>query len=472
MVGGDVREVESEIDRCIRELAIWAVKKDVLLRRLMTIWRDGLELAQMMFAHGLMFGAEEACKSALASEHLIMTGAYQAIKWAMEYAGEHGADEVSDESLTDLVMNVGAPYQLLVDSLKLGLNGLAEFSVDCGAKTLTIYEGGEVSGHDASIVLTDHSTVPFHKQSPLVDDADQLTRRWAAGEYRQYWRWLQSMVEPAETETIVGQAGPLAPKLEIMKRPVVVEIPKPPTAVDKVQQDLALTTAKCKSPMKWKIDSWHDCPLVQIGDKVFGVSAALLALAGFDDYMLRVALLNDSEQYEKVSGLREDRMIEICREAFEQSNWTFTPHFLLRNPENEIDVFATKDSDKVIVQLKSTLRPQSPWEVYKRNSDVIGGIEHTARMIARIDGATAGFVITDGYEGDYATWKQSLATGVPVATLDDLDWIVQNPPGAFKELAERAGVGKSSQSSGLSERTASLCGWTLRLRDQTKPKES
>src|SRR5580700_10971432 len=99
MVGSDVREVETEIDRFIRELATWAVKKDVLLRRLMTIWRDGLELAQMMFAHGLMFGVEEGCKSALASEHLIMTGAYQAIKWALEYADEQGADEISDESL-------------------------------------------------------------------------------------------------------------------------------------------------------------------------------------------------------------------------------------------------------------------------------------------------------------------------------------------------------------------------------------
>ena len=163
-------------------------------------------------------------------------------------------------------------------------------------------------------------------------------------------------------------------------------------------------------------------------------------------------------------------MIEICRRAFEQSDWTFAPHFLLTNPPNEIDGHATKGSDTVIIQLKSTVRPQSPWEVYKRNYDVIGGIEHTAKMVSRIGGATTGFVITDGYEGDYATWKESLATGVPVATVEDLAWIVKNPQGAFKALAERAGIGKSSQSSGLPERTTSLCGWTLRLRDEAKPK--
>jgi hypothetical protein len=51
----------------------------------MTIWRDDLEVAHMMFGHGLMFGVKEGVQSALA-EHLIMTGAYQTLKWAMEYA--------------------------------------------------------------------------------------------------------------------------------------------------------------------------------------------------------------------------------------------------------------------------------------------------------------------------------------------------------------------------------------------------
>ena len=112
-----------------------------------------------------------------------------------------------------------------------------------------------------------------------------------------------------------------------MKRPVVVEIPFPPAEFVRVQEDLTLTEAKAQGPIKWKIDSWHDCPLVQIGQRVFGVSIALRTLAGLDDYMLRAAVLHDPAQYEKVSGLREERMIARCKRAFEAAGWTFTSHY-------------------------------------------------------------------------------------------------------------------------------------------------
>ena len=96
--------------------------------------------------------------------------------------------EVSDENLVDLVMKTAGLYPVFVDALKLGNYGKTEFSVDCNSKTLTIYEGGNMSGHDAAIVQRDYVTVPFHRQSPLVDDADQLTARWSAGEYRRLLR--------------------------------------------------------------------------------------------------------------------------------------------------------------------------------------------------------------------------------------------------------------------------------------------
>jgi hypothetical protein len=67
MIGLEVREVEAEIDGCIQKMAVWNVKRDVLLRRLMTIWRDGLELVQLMFAHAAMFQLEDGIQSSLAS---------------------------------------------------------------------------------------------------------------------------------------------------------------------------------------------------------------------------------------------------------------------------------------------------------------------------------------------------------------------------------------------------------------------
>jgi hypothetical protein len=63
MVGVDVREVESEIDSSVKGMAVWKVERDVLLQRLTTIWRDGLELVQLMAAHAAMFGLEDGLQS-------------------------------------------------------------------------------------------------------------------------------------------------------------------------------------------------------------------------------------------------------------------------------------------------------------------------------------------------------------------------------------------------------------------------
>lgn len=467
MVNEDVRKVEAEIDRCIRDMPVWRVRRDVLLRRLMTIWRDGLELMNLMAAHSMMFGVEEGLKTSIASEHLMATGAYQALKWAMEFTEDDGRGEVSDEELVDLVMETAGLYQVLVDALKLGAYDKAEFSIDRESKTLTIYEGGNVSGHDAAIVQRDHITVPFHRQSPLVGDADQLTARWNAGEYRRFYEWLDNLARHAETETIVARL-PLMPEQPVMKRPVVMELPSPPPEFVRVQEDLTLTVAKAQGPIKWKIDSWHDCPLIEIGGRAFGVSIAIHTLAGLDDYMLRAAVLHDPAQYEKVSGLREDRMIARCKAAFEAAGWTFTPRHMLSNPPREIDGYARRATETCIVQLKSTLRPQSSWEVYKRNNDIIDGIAHTAEVVRRFGEGTTGIVITDGYEGDYATWKKSLATGVPVATLEDVDWIARDLRDAFKSLARRAGIEEQAPPEELPERSFTLCGWTLRLLDRAK----
>jgi hypothetical protein len=469
MVGADVRRVEYEIDESIQRLAIWNVKRDVLLRELLTFWRDSLETLQLLAAHAAMFQVENGLQNATALEHITLTGIFQALKWAMQYSCEGGAAGISDKDLATFVMRVAGPYQVLVDALKLGQHNRAEFSVDHVGRVLTIYEGGEVSGHDLEIVRNDHITSPFQKQNALIDDTDQLTGNWTAGQYREYWRWLCSIAENAETNTIMAQAGPLEPMVDVMKQPVVVEIPPPPALLFCVQQDLTLTIEKAQGPLKWKIDSWHDCPLVQIGDRVFGISRAILTLGRLEDYMLRVALLNDQEQYEKVSGLREERMIAICKRAFEQVGWKFTPRYFLTNPKREIDGHATKESETCIVQLKSMLRPQSPWEVYKRNTHVIEGIRHTSEVLHRVGQGAVGFVITDGYEGDYATWRASLDTGVAVGTLEDLDLITRNPKGAFKVLAERAGINEAVASQAIPERSVSLCGWTVRVLDEPKP---
>jgi hypothetical protein len=65
MVGADVRQVESEIDESIRKMDIWNVKQDVLLARLLVLWRDGLELVHMLAAHAVMFQVEDGLRSSV-----------------------------------------------------------------------------------------------------------------------------------------------------------------------------------------------------------------------------------------------------------------------------------------------------------------------------------------------------------------------------------------------------------------------
>ncbi len=92
--------------------------------------------------------------------------------------------------------------------------------------------------------------------------------------------------------------------------------------------------------------------------------------------------------------------------------------------------------------------------------------------LVREEQGAAGIVITDGYEGDYTTWKESLATGVPVGTLADLDWIAKDPQVASKVLAERAGIVEGGAAQNVPERTMILCRWALRMLDEPKNEQA
>jgi len=62
----------------------------------------------------------------------------------------------------------------------------------------------------------------------------------------------------------------------------------------------------------------------------------------------------------------------------------------------------------MVIQLKSTLRPESPWEVYKRNPDILDGIDKADLARRQLGADVAAVVITDGYRGDYSTWRVAL----------------------------------------------------------------
>jgi hypothetical protein len=67
------------------------------------------------------------------------------------------------------------------------------------------------------------------------------------------------------------------------------------------------------------------------------------------------------------------------------------------------------------------------------------------------------------------TWQESIKTGIPVATLDDLALIAEDPLTAFSTLAARAGIDKIQSSINAAERKVSLGDWTIRMIDEPLP---
>ena len=236
-------------------------------------------------------------------------------------------------------------------------------------------------------------------------------------------------------------------------------------------KDLTLTPDRLQGAEKWGLSSWFDMPFVMIGPKRMGVSNVIKTLArnGREDHMLRVAAGRDSGQYRKVSGLREGRMIAFCKPALETEGWTVTPDLKLHDPEQQIDVYAERGESKQVIELKSTLRPESPWEVLKRNEDVIDGIIHTSEVLNRLPAGTLGFVLTDGYRGDYQTWKEALNRHIITGTLEDIEVVASEPSRAPEVLKERAGFGRAIEATAIPDREQDLFGWKLRLVDAPPP---
>jgi hypothetical protein len=224
--------------------------------------------------------------------------------------------------------------------------------------------------------------------------------------------------------------------------------------------------------LKRKLVSLLDTPLIRVGDRFCALSSDLKTIATTDDYMLRLAARVDPKQYCAATTLREGRMISICRDAFGRClpPWTVIAHVLYKDPPQEADVLASRDAETLVLQLKSTLRPEAPWEVYKRNEELIRGVRHTKRLVDR-GAANHGFVVTNGYRGDYACWAEALASGIPIATLDDLDAIASDPIAAAAEVKSRVGITASAPEppQGVPDRVGALMDWTLRFVDGHAP---
>jgi hypothetical protein len=165
-------------------------------------------------------------------------------------------------------------------------------------------------------------------------------------------------------------------------------------------------------------------------------------------------------------------MIARCRQALQSvaPPWHVASRVKYANPPQEADVVATRRHEAVVIELKSTLRPEAPWEVFKRNEDIVHGIKQTKALVDR-GIAAFGFVLTDGYRGDYACWAQALSHEVAIGTLDDLAEIGANPAMAVSSLKAKVGLvnGVVTPEEGLPDREFDLMGWKFRLVDGVAP---
>jgi hypothetical protein len=257
-----------------------------------------------------------------------------------------------------------------------------------------------------------------------------------------------------------------------MAQPTIVWLDRPNQPPDcHVFDDLVLQTI-IDSKLKWKLVALLDTPIVKVGQRCCALSSDLKALSLIDDHMLRLAARVDEQQYTIAAGLREGRMIKTCKDALEQCQlpWSVKDRVRYSAPPQEGDIVATRGYESLVLELKSTLRPETPWEVHKRNDDIIHGVEQAKALIDR-GVATHGFVISDGYRGDYACWAEALTRGIPIGTLYDLAEIASNPVAAVSALKAKVGITGDSPPSRerLPDREAKLAGWNLRLVDVETP---
>lgn len=471
-VPAEMRAAETEIDRSIAALPIWKTPQETLLRMILEFYRDAIEMVFLRTAFGHQVGDSATIESSLGQEQYLHGGVLQALKWTMEFSPLCEDGPSPDAEVVHELIGLGHRYELLVDVLKMANHDRVTTAVNDAGRTITVYEGGDLTGADAQLIAYQHSTLPLYAQTPLIADDDQLTAKWTAGDFRRLANLLAAWATDLENEQVVMTLG--GKETPLLNRPVVLEIKDThESAQQAVLEDLTLTLEKAANSSKWRLTSWRDIPLVMVGSRRLAVSNIVKSLAGraCDDYMLRVAARVDSNQYSKVSGLRENRMIELCRATLETHGWAVRPRLKLTDPPRELDLYATKEGGHLVVQLKSTLRPETPWEVLNRNKELLKGIEHTAEAVHRFPAGTIGIVVTDGYRGDYNTWAQALACGVMVGTMQDVDDIARDPMSAHVFLKSRAGFDERAERSPAPDRQLELAGWTLRLIDAPAPSQ-
>jgi len=450
-------------------MPLWKHGRATVLQELMATYRDGIELSVVRALHAEVFGKMEDAQVERILEDRLRNGAFWALKWATKYCPDVGRDvPINWQALVDSIL-VGQSYDVLVDALKCGEIGSMALSLNRVSNEIVCYEGENLTGFDTEIVEHQQAGGPTHSHTALTSDDDQLTSKWSAGDYRRVVRQLAELADSREGQIAVDRdfattvdGGEIS-----ISQPTLVWLARPHHAPDAHVFDSLTVPQKMSGTFMWRARALLETPIVNCAGKFCALSSDLKTIACVDDYMLRLAAREDEEQYSKVSGLREGRMLKACRSAFESSNrgWTVRGPVPLADPPQEADILASRSGETLVIELKSTLRPEAPWEVYKRNEDIRRGICQAESLVRRQVG-NRGLIITDGYRGDYVCWEEALRREVVIGTLEDLEELALDPDRVIQTMKTRAGIPAGEHGGRrLSDRKVKLFGWTLRLVD-------
>lgn len=471
-ISKEVRNAERAIDAEIQSSRLWRYERSHCLRAIMSWYRDIIELFAIRASHAEIFANAPQLGSEFGLESSMRTGVLRCLKWALKFCSATGDTTPIEPELIQQHVFEANVYQAFADALKGARHEYLRISCDTSTKTIVIHEGGNKTGFDAEIVESDRLLAATSAQFRLTDDSDQLTARWTAGEHRAAIAYLVDRALDEEKKTIVADPTKIAGRQErLFQRPVVCEVIDADLEhLGPVVQDLILDENSLKK-YEWTQDSIFETPLIRIDRKFVFLSHDVKGIAMLDDYMLRTANRVDTNSYSLVSGLREQRMIDVVVAALRGQGWFARARVFLKNPDQELDVVATKSTEpRLVLQLKSTLRPESPWEVKKRNEDLFEGIKHTAKVVTRYSEAK-GFVITDGYRGDHQVWREALEARVPILTLSEIEVLARSAREAA-DLAHRLlGIDpdRPGRQTALADREGTVASWRIIQRDDEGP---
>lgn len=465
-----IRTKEAEIDRRLQCLPILQTDQAILVRAILSWYRQ--EMGSFHFRFGkAASGLGGGIAAPLVDEHAARLGAFEALKCAFEFAPSHGHDRPPSRSEISELIQIACDYLTFSDVLFAAKRHRARLEYDSDAETLAVYQDANLSGHDSEIIATSRVTTPLTPQTPLVEDSDRLTERWTAGDFRAV---CLALSKRAQSMARVAQEYNMQSGLVIGMRPILVVPPKfTDIAHRAIVEDLTLCSKVVSEGRRWSspIVDFMEAPIVQVGPKLMAPSDLLMTLGSqaLDDYMIRVARRVDPAQYSRVSEERHRRLCEFVAKALRSNGWNADPNVILHptgaHGENEVDVLGRRGDDLIAIECKTTYRPQSPAEVFGRNKEIIGGIDHTVAVLSRSDvesnGTRTGLVVTDGYRGDYECWAHALKTDISIAAIDDISVVAQDPQRAIGALRENIGIRDTATPSDGPSHTFKLFGLTV-----------